>query len=119
MNLNKAKKLCAGLPGATQDVKWESSLVFSVGGKMFAATDKDPKARRISFKVDDDAFLALTDRPGIVPAPYLARARWVQIDDPKAVSDEEAATLLKRAHEIVFCKLAKKLQKALAEGGAG
>lgn len=119
MNLTRAKKLCAGLPGATQDIKWEDCLVFSVGGKMFAATGNGPTAKRISFKVDDDAFLALTDRPGIVPAPYLARAKWVQIDDPRAVSDEEAATLLKRAHEIVFGKLAKKLQKALAEGGAG
>jgi predicted DNA-binding protein (MmcQ/YjbR family) len=118
MNLNKAKKLCAGLPGATQNIKWENCLVFSVGGKMFAATGNDPKAKRISFKVDDDAFLALTDRPGIIPAPYLARVKWVQIDDPKAVSDEEAAALLKRAHEIIFGKLTRKLQKALAEGGA-
>jgi predicted DNA-binding protein (MmcQ/YjbR family) len=118
MNLAKAKKLCASLPGATGDVKWESSLVFSVGGKMFAATDAGPKASRISFKVDDDAFLALTDRPGIIPAPYLARAKWVQIDDLKAVSDEEAQALLKRAHELVFNKLTKKLQREILEGGA-
>ncbi len=118
MNLAKAKKLCAGLPGATQDVKWGSSLVFSVGGRMFAATDDDAKAKRISFKVDDDAFLALTDRPGIVPAPYLARAKWVQIDDLKAVSDDEAGMLLRRAHEIIFGKLTKKLQKEISEGGA-
>lgn len=121
MNLNKAKKLCAALPGATQDVKWESSLVFSVGAKMFAVVssnaDTDPKAGRISFKVDDDAFLALTDRPGFIPAPYLARAKWVQIDDLKAVSDEEAAALLRRAHEIIFGKLTKKLQKDITEGG--
>lgn len=117
MNIAKAKKLCAGLPGATQDIKWESCLAFSVGGKMFAITDSGPKASRFSIKVDDDAFLALTDRPGIIPAPYLARAKWVQIDDTKAVSDEEAATLLKRAHEIIFGKLTKKLQKEIAEGG--
>ncbi|QBE63688.1 MmcQ/YjbR family DNA-binding protein [Pseudoduganella lutea] len=117
MNIDKAKKLCAGLPGATQDIKWTSCLVYSVGGKMFAITDSDPKASRFSIKVDDDAFLGLTDRPGIIPAPYLARMKWVRIDDPKAVSDEEAATLLKRAHEIIFGKLTKKLQKQIAEGG--
>lgn len=116
MNLNKVKKLCAGLPGATQDVKWESCLVFSVGGKMFAITHNGPTASRISFKVDDDAFLALTDRPGFIPAPYMARAKWVQIDDFKAVSDAEAATLLTRAHEIIFGKLTKKLQREIAEG---
>ena len=31
----------------------------------------------ISFKVDDDRFLELTDRDGIIPAPYLARVKWV------------------------------------------
>jgi predicted DNA-binding protein (MmcQ/YjbR family) len=115
MNIEKAKKFCASLPGATQDVKWESNLVFSVGGKMFAVTHVGTGDERISFKVDDDAFLALTDRPGIDPAPYLARAKWVQISDPKAVSDAEARELLKRAHEIVYGKLTKKLQREIAE----
>ncbi|QGZ40486.1 putative DNA-binding protein (MmcQ/YjbR family) [Pseudoduganella flava] len=115
MNIEKAKKFCAGLHGATQDVKWECFLVFAVGGKMFAMTHVDPKVGWISFKVDDDAFLALTDRPGIIPAPYLARAKWVQIENPKAVSDAEAQELLRRSHEIVFGKLTKKLQREIAE----
>ena len=118
MNLDKAKKLCAGLPGVTQETKWDDDLSFCVGGKMFAVGCVDPEARRISFKVDDDAFLALTDRPGIVPAPYLARAKWVQIRDMKAVSDSEAEALLRRAYEIVFGKLTKKLQREIAEGHA-
>jgi predicted DNA-binding protein (MmcQ/YjbR family) len=118
MNLNKARKLCAGLPGATQDTKWGNDLVFSVGGKMFAVTCLDTGADKISFKVDDDSFLALTDRPGIIPAPYLARAKWVQVENLKAVSDDEAATLLRRAHEIVFGKLTRKLQRAISESGA-
>ena len=114
MNLNKAKALCRGFPGATEDIKWGEALVFSVGTKMFALTGATPSARRISFKVYDDAFLALTDRPGIVPAPYLARAKWVQIADPKAVSDAETAQLLTRAYELVFAKLTKKLQREIA-----
>jgi len=116
MNLNKAKKLCAGLPGATQDIKWGADLVFSVGGKMFAVTCDDAAASKISFKVDDDAFLGLTGRPGIIPAPYLARAKWVQIENLKAVPDDEAAALLTRAHAIVFGKLTKKLQREIMEG---
>lgn len=118
MNLAKAKKLCAGLPGATQDVKWGNALVFSVGGKMFALMRTDSDDHRISLKVDDDAFLALTDRPGIEPAPYLARAKWVQVDDLRKLSDAEAAALLRRAHELILAKLTKKLQREIAEGTA-
>lgn len=115
MNLNQAKALCRSLPGATEDVKWEAHLVFSVGGKMFAATDVGDDAAGISFKVDDDRFLELTDRPGIIPAPYLARARWVKIDKLKAVKDAEAAALLRRSYELVFGRLTRKLQREITE----
>lgn len=99
MNLNKAKDFCRALPGATEDVKWGSNLVFSVGAKMFMLTGVDDDADGISFKVDDDRFLELTDRPGIIPAPYLARARWVRVIDRKALSDAEAAALLRRSYD--------------------
>ena len=115
MNIEKAKTVCRALPGATEDIKWGADLVFSVGEKMFAVTGNEA-ADGISFKVDDDRFLELTDRPGIVPAPYLARAKWVKIEDLKAVGDAEAAQLLKRSYEIIFSKLTKKLQREI--GGA-
>lgn len=115
MKISKAKELCRGLPGATEDIKWGADLVFSVGDKMFACMGAED-ANGISFKVDDDRFLELTDREGIIPAPYLARVKWVKITDLKAVSDAEAAELLKRSHELVFGKLTKKLQREIAGG---
>jgi predicted DNA-binding protein (MmcQ/YjbR family) len=115
MNLEKAKAVCRALPGATEDIKWGEDLVFSVGEKMFAVTGSCADAEGISFKVDDERFLELTDRPGIIAAPYLARAKWVKIVDLKAVSDAEAAQLLKRSYEIIFGKLTKKLQREIGE----
>ena len=113
MNIKKAKALCRSFAGVTEDTKWGADLVFSVGEKMFAVTSLDDNAKGISFKVDDDRFLELTDRPGIIPAPYLARAKWVYIEDLKSVSDAEAAELLKRSYELVFAKLTKKLQREI------
>lgn len=115
MKLEKAIAVCRALPGATEDVKWGADLVFSVGEKMFAVTGNSADAEGISFKVDDERFLELTDRPGIIAAPYLARAKWVKIVDFKAVSDAEAAELLKRSYEIIFGKLTKKLQREIGE----
>jgi predicted DNA-binding protein (MmcQ/YjbR family) len=117
MNIEKAKTFCRSLPGATEDIKWGADLVFSVGDKMFAVTGDGAEPGGISFKVDDDRFLELTDRQGIIPAPYLARAKWVKIEDLKAVSDAEAAQLLKRSYELVFGKLTKKLQREIEESG--
>ncbi|TFW16838.1 MmcQ/YjbR family DNA-binding protein [Massilia arenosa] len=116
MDYDKVKTLCRSLPGATEDIKWGADLVFSVGGKMFACLAADnPDA--VSFKVDDDRFLELTDREGIIPAPYLARVKWVQVQGRKALSDKEAAELLRRSWELVFSKLTKKQQREI-NGGA-
>jgi predicted DNA-binding protein (MmcQ/YjbR family) len=112
MNFESAKYLCRSFPGVTEDTKWDNDLVFSVGEKMFAVTNLGA-ATGMSFKVDDERFLELTDRPGIIPAPYLARAKWVYVEDAKALGDEEAARLLRRSYELVFGKLTKKLQREI------
>ena len=113
MNFDQAKTLCRSFPGVQEDTKWGNDLVFSIGSKMFAVTNLG-EATGISFKVEDERFLELTDRPGIIPAPYLARAKWVYVEDPNALDDEEAAQLLRRSYELVFAKLTKKLQRELA-----
>jgi predicted DNA-binding protein (MmcQ/YjbR family) len=112
MNFESAKALCRTFPGVTEDTKWDNDLVFSIGEKMFAITNLG-EASGMSFKVEDDRFLELTDRKGIIPAPYLARAKWVYVEDAKALGDEEAAQLLRRSYELVFGKLTKKLQREI------
>ncbi|MDC8757761.1 MmcQ/YjbR family DNA-binding protein [Janthinobacterium fluminis] len=113
MNLEQAKAVCRAMPAASEDIKWGSNVVFSVGLKMFAIFGGSEAAPTLSFKVEDERFLELTDRPGIIPAPYLARAKWVQIARPKALGDAEAAALLRRAHGLIVAKLSKKLQREI------
>ena len=115
MDFEAAKALCRTFPGCTEDTKWGNDTVFSVGTKMFAVTELAEPASGISFKVDDDRFLELTDRAGIIPAPYLARAKWVHIENAKALGDKEAAALLRRSYELVFARLTKKLQREILE----
>ena len=117
MNFKVAQALCRSFPGCTEDVKWENMLVFSVGEKRFAVTDTGPAPAGISFKVDDERFLELTDRPGIIPAPYLARAKWVYVEQASALTDQEAAALLRRSYELIFAKLTKKRQREITEAG--
>ncbi len=113
MDFEAAKDLCRSLPGCTEDTKWDNDTVFSVGAKMFAVTNKDAPALGFSFKVDDERFLELTDRPGIVPAPYLARAKWVHVSREAQLDDRELDALLRRSHALVFAKLTRKLQREI------
>jgi predicted DNA-binding protein (MmcQ/YjbR family) len=70
----------------------------------------------MSFKVDTDRFLELTDQPGMMPAPYMARAFWVSITEPERFADAQTKAFARRSYELVRSGLSKKLQKTLADG---
>jgi predicted DNA-binding protein (MmcQ/YjbR family) len=111
MQLDPLRRSCAALPGATRDIKWGSDEVYSVGGKMFAVFAlPGGKATSLAFKCDPARFLELTDQPGIVPAPYLARAHWVQLRRDATLPAAEVRTLVARSHALVFVKLTRRMQ---------
>jgi predicted DNA-binding protein (MmcQ/YjbR family) len=103
-------------PGVEAQVKWQDDLVFSVAGKMFCVLClRGPHAGSMGFKVEDERFLEITEQPGFVPAPYLARAKWVQVPKPGIVTDAELRRFIRRSYELVRAKLPKKTQRELAD----
>ena len=107
--------LCGHWPGVTRDIKWGADLVLSVGGKMFAVTPSDgSEGGRLSFKVADERLLELTDQPGIIPAPYMARAHWISITEPQRFATAELEAFILGSYALVRAKLTKKLQTELA-----
>ena len=94
------------LPGATMNVQWGDDHIYKVGGKMFAGTDGGYS--NISFKATDIAFEALTGTGRARPAPYMARAKWVMLDDLAAQDAGEVADWVRTAHGLVAAKLTKK-----------
>lgn len=105
-------EICRTLPGVTEDVKWGNDLVFSVGGKMFAVFEL-PDLDSFSFKVEPVLFPVLTQRKGVVPAPYLAHHSWVKVMDTTALPPAELETLLRESHGLVARKLPKKTRVSL------
>lgn len=99
------------LPGAEVSIKWGADQVYSVGGKMFAATDEAGGC--LSMKVSDIAFEVLTETGRARPAPYAARFQWVMFDDLAALDADEVKDWLRTAHELVAAKLAKRQRAAL------
>ncbi len=87
------------------------SILYKVGGKMFAMRSHDDKhVPIVSFKASDVAFELLTEREGVTPAPYLARAKWVALDHLRVLPDAEIKAYLAEAHRLVVEKLPKKLK---------
>lgn len=113
MTIESLRTFCLRLPGATEDIKWGADLVFSVGGKMFCAVNTE-RPHQMSFKSTPEAFAELVERPGLRPAPYLARAMWVQEESlGETLERGELETLLRTAYELVKAKLPKSTQATL------
>lgn len=107
MTIEGLRAICRALPGSTEDIKWGSDLVFSVGGKMFAVVCLEPP-HTVAFKCTPEIFAELVEREGIIPAPYLARAMWVQEQAAGDVLDRrELQELIKSSYDLVVAKLPK------------
>lgn len=117
MLIDWLRQYCLSLPHTTEKVQWEDNLVFKVGGKMYAIAALEPARYWLSLKCAPEEFAELVERPGIAPAPYLARAHWVALETYNALPQPELERLLRSAHDWVFGKLPKRTQTAL--GGAG
>lgn len=112
MRIDDLESFCMSLPAVTEDVKWDNDLVFSVGGKMFCVTSLEPPLK-ISFKVPDHDFDELSSRDGFMPAPYLARAKWVLATQPEKLKKKEWEFLVRQSYELVKMKLTRKARKDL------
>jgi predicted DNA-binding protein (MmcQ/YjbR family) len=112
MIIDQLRNICLSLPAVTEDVKWDHDLCFSVASKMFCVTALDPPFKA-SFKVHDDEFEELSNAEGFMPAPYMARAKWVLVTDPARLSKKEWEQYIKQSYELVKAKIPKKIIKEL------
>ena len=113
MNTSDLEKICKSLPGVTEDVKWEHDLVFSIGGKMFCVVGLDQSPVTASFKVTDEEFDEMASRPGFKPAPYVAKYKWVWIDDITKMKKKDWEKYIHQSYTLVKDKLSAKLRKQL------
>lgn len=112
MDIDQLRTFCLSLPAVTEDVKWDNDLVFSIGGKMFCVASLDPPFK-CSFKVEDDKFEELITTQGFVPAPYMARAKWVSVTEPGKLKKMDWHSYLEKSYELVKAKLTKKARQEL------
>lgn len=115
MTRDEFDAFCGSLPATTHVVQWGKSSVWKIGGKIFAICSRwgDGDHDRISFKCSEMSFAMLREIPGIIPAPYLARAGWVQIEDPVALPDDDMELYIREAHRIITGKLTRAKRREL------
>ena len=112
MDIDSLRKFCLSLPAVTEDIKWGNDLVFSVGGRMFCVSGLELPLK-CSFKVPDEEFEELSMQDGFLPAPYMARAKWVLVTKPSKLNKKEWEQNIRRSYELVKVKLTKKQREQL------
>jgi len=110
------RRHAASLPGSTRDIKWRADECYCVGARMFAVFGMEGvEERGMSIKVDAGRFLELTDIDGIVPAPYLARARWVKFARADALPAADVKHLISRSHSLIAARLTRAVRETLLD----
>jgi predicted DNA-binding protein (MmcQ/YjbR family) len=112
MNIEELREFCLGLPGVTEDIKWEEHLVFSVADKIFCLTGLDPPLQ-VAMKVPEDQFDELTQTDSIVQASHFARRQWMTILDESRFSRAEWEHYIRQSYDTVAAKLPKKKREML------
>jgi predicted DNA-binding protein (MmcQ/YjbR family) len=112
MTLETVRSICRALPDVTEDVKWGSDLCFCVRKKMFVVVNLEAP-HQVAFKCTPESFGELVERPGIIPAPYMARNMWVQEQELGETLDRrEFEALVRASYDLVVSKLPKSKRPA-------
>src|SRR5688500_10661214 len=102
MRLAALRTFALGLPHTTVVRQWGNHLVFKVAGKMFLLIAVDEEVvETVGFKCSQGDFRRLTEIDGIIPAPYLARASWVQVQDLGALPASDLEQGIRSSYALV------------------
>ncbi|TWG99954.1 putative DNA-binding protein (MmcQ/YjbR family) [Mesorhizobium sp. J18] len=111
MDRKGVHKSCLAFDGVKLEHPWgDDHDAYKIGGKMFALVGA---MGGLSFKVSHIAFEILTESGRARPAPYLARAKWVHLDNIGDWPDDQLAAYLKEAYNIVAGGLPKSIRAEL------
>jgi predicted DNA-binding protein (MmcQ/YjbR family) len=97
----------------------EDTLVFKVGGKMFALSSLSEWEKgnpKINLKCDPDKAEELRAQYGdIQPGYHMSKIHWNTITLNNEISDIFVKELINHSYELVFKSLTKKIQNEIAE----
>jgi predicted DNA-binding protein (MmcQ/YjbR family) len=62
---------------------------------------------KISIKVTDEEFDELCNLPGIIPAPYSARYKWILVEKQTVFNKKQWESYITQSYNLVKAKLPK------------
>ena len=120
MNIQQLYEFCLSKKGVTEHFPFdEDTLVFKVGGKMFALTSLSNWEKgnpAINLKCDPLVSLDLREKyEGINPGYHSNKKHWNTVTINEDVPDNKIVHLINHSYELVFSKLTKNIKNEITE----
>src|SRR5437667_387963 len=109
MNIEELRDYCLGKSGATESTPFgPDTLVFKVGGKIFAITSLDQIPARANLKCDPDLALELRDRyEQVRPGYHMNKKHWNTVEIEGGIPDAELRKMIDHSYDLVVLSLPK------------
>jgi predicted DNA-binding protein (MmcQ/YjbR family) len=112
MGVDRIRHFCLSLPEAKENLQWGENLCFKVRGKLFAILDLGAVPQTLMLKCDPERFAELLEREGIIPAPYLGRYKWAQLERLGILRGDELEDLIRQSYNLVAAKTTRRRSRS-------
>lgn len=115
MDIITFREYCLAKQGVTEHFPFdENTLVFKVGGKMFALCDVD-EFQSVNLKCDPERAIELREQySGIIPGYHMNKSHWNTVDVKGSVPQQLFRQLVDDSYALVVASLPKKDREKLA-----
>ncbi len=120
MNIQQYYEFCLAKKGVTEHFPFdEDTLVFKVGGKMFALSslkEWEKGTPSVNLKCNPERALELrAEYEGIVEGYHMSKVHWNTVTLHSDVTDKMVCELINHSYELVYKSLTKKVREEIEE----
>lgn len=114
MNIESYREYCLAKKGVTEDFPFDNeTLVFKVGGKMFALTGIE-HFKSINLKCDPERAIELREQySGIIPGYHMSKKHWNTVMMDGSVPMKLIMQMIDDSYQLVVSSLPKREREAL------
>lgn len=117
MNIEEVREFCLSLKGTTEGFPFdEETLVFKVGGKMFALTNLDGPLS-INLKCEPDKAIELRERfASVAPGYHMNKQHWNTVQIDGTIPSSTIKDWIVDSYNLVVGSLSKSQREQLFNG---
>lgn len=115
MDIEEFRSYCLALPGTSEHMPFDDkTLVFKVGGKMFALAGLENPYLSVNLKCDPERAMQLRQEyEAVQPGYHMNKQHWNTVVPENGLPADLFEELIQHSYDLVFQKLPKKERAAI------